>query len=151
MTTKPTVETCSAGSHFATAVEAGRQAYQADAWQDGRCACFAFGWSEGARSEELAEARQATARTADHWELVDGEWVRQTVDTPSNFIQVPEPKGESDYICGWCAKSVSWSERFVDVFDGNTPYHRICWENRQAGERIAQAMSGELCSGPDCC
>ena len=134
MTTKPTVETCGAGSHFATAVEAGRQAYQADAWQDGRCVCFAFGWSEGRRSEELAEARQATARTADHWELVDGEWVRQTVDNPSNFIQVPEPKGESDYICGHCQQVVSWSVRYIDVTDdAGTPYHRHCWDEADIG------------------
>ena len=127
MTTKPTVETCGAGSHFAQAVEAGRQAFQADAWQDGRCACFAFGWSEGARREEAAEVA-FTADETDGW----------------------EPKGESDYICGWCQQVVSWSARFVDQFDGNTPYHRNCWDNRQAGINIAQAMNGERCS-TDCC
>ena len=42
--------------------------------------------------ETVAEAaRQLTARTADHLEQVDGEWVRQSVDAPGNFIEVPEP------------------------------------------------------------
>ena len=112
MTTKPTVETCGAGSHFAQAVEAGRQAYQADAWQDGRCACFAFGWSEGARREEAAEASGQTA----------------------GF----QPKGESDYICGHCSQVVSWSERFVDVFSDNTPYHRTCWDDRQGDDDLGE-------------
>ena len=101
--------------------------------------------------ESLERVRQATARTADHWELVDGEWVRQSVDAPGNFIEVPEPKGESDYICGWCQQVVSWSHRFVDQFSDNTPYHKVCWENRQAGINIAQAMNGERCSAPCNC
>ena len=59
MTTEPLAAQaavdCSAdGGHFTFAVEAGRQAYQADAWQDGRCACFAYGWGEGARAEDAA-------------------------------------------------------------------------------------------------
>ena len=52
-----------------------------------------------------------------------------------------EPKGESDFVCGWCQQVVSWSARFVDQFDGNTPYHKVCWEHRQAGVNIAQAMN----------
>ena len=40
---------------------------------------------------QLERARQATAKTADRVECVDGEWVRQTVDKPANFIEVPEP------------------------------------------------------------
>ena len=53
------------------------------------------GWRGGTRhlntQRNLERARQATAKTADHLEQVDGEWVRQTVDNPDNFIQVPEP------------------------------------------------------------
>ena len=105
MTTKTDqVEACGPGSHFAIASDAGRQAYQADAWQDGRCACFAFGWSEGARAEELAEP------------------------------VVPEPKGESDYICGHCQQRVAWSVRYIDVTDdAGTPYHRHCWDDADIG------------------
>ena len=114
MTTKTQVD-CSGGSHFQTAVEAGRQAFQADAWQDGRCACFAFGWSEAQRKEE-AQAVSSSCATQ-------------------------EPKGESDFVCGWCQQVVSWSARFVDQFDGNTPYHKVCWEHRQAGVNIARAMN----------
>ena len=84
--------------------------------------------------EALERVRQATARTADHWELVDGEWVRQTVDAPGNFIEVPEPKGESDYICGHCQQVVSWSRRYIDVTDdAGTPYHRHCWDEADIG------------------
>ena len=43
------------------------------------------------RLAELERARLLTARTADHLEQVDGEWVRQSVDAPGNFIEVPEP------------------------------------------------------------
>ena len=53
------------------------------------------GWRGGTRhlntQRNLERARQATAKTADRLECVDGEWVRQTVDAPQNFIQVPEP------------------------------------------------------------
>ena len=126
MTTKTDkVEACGAGSHFQTAVEAGRQAFQADAWQDGRCACFAFGWSEGARREEAAE-------------------VASTVDQTDGY----QPKGESDYICGWCQQVVPWSDRRMEA---STPYHQACWEHRQTNRNIAQAMNGERCSAPNCC
>ena len=58
-----------------------------EAWYQG----FRGGTRHLNTQRNLERARQATAKTADHLEQVDGEWVRQTVDNPDNFIQVPEP------------------------------------------------------------
>ena len=103
------VAECSADApHRVWSMEQGRQAYQADAWQDGRCSCFAFGWSEAARREEAADQ-------TDGW----------------------QPKGESDYVCGRCSQVVTWHERFVDQFDGNTPYHKACWDDQQGEPAVA--------------
>ena len=58
-----------------------------EAWYQG----FRGGTRHLATQRNLERARQATARTADVVEQVDGEWVRQSVANPANFIEVPEP------------------------------------------------------------
>ena len=65
-----------------------------EAWYQG----FRGGTRHLATQRNLERARQATAKTADHLEQVDGEWVRQTVDAPENFIQVPEPANLADKV-----------------------------------------------------
>ena len=94
-TTETAAVDCSAdGGHFTFVVEAGRQAYQADAWQDGRCACFAYGWSEAARAEEATEQTATEAASAaspacpEHGLLggPDGTGCRLCADTTSRAI-----------------------------------------------------------------
>ena len=64
--------------------------------------------------------------------------VRQVVDAPENFIEVPEPAADQ-WECGWCYKRTLWSDRHI--VDGQS-FHRRCWELRQGNINIARAMNG---------
>ena len=44
------------------------------------------------KREELENARQLTAKVADHVEIIDGQEIRQVVSNPENFINIPQPK-----------------------------------------------------------